>query len=361
MKRNISYILISFLFIAGCSTQSEKIDVISVNLSKTTYPVCVVENVIPLETSDDVLIDKNYTIQITSQHYIVGDRYKIIVFSKQGKSKTIISPLGSGPNEMAYIDFFYAGDTSLMIMDAKKRIMEFDFNNRFLKSHPVNDRYHIFACFNDFYLFDNQTPSTAKGNVLSIADKTGKIIKDTISVIAEGVNYGQNKFQIFKNYALYLPTMSNTIYKIDKSVNVFPAYRLDFGKYWQDAKTCNKVVANSGGDAFALWKYLAKYDRIGFLRFFDTQEWLFLNFEKQDKRYNWYYNKTNKKQYLIECDGSSVAACNIIGVENNKFIAVLEAADYLNSTVVPKLDNLPEDNNPVFVIFDINKQEITAK
>ncbi|MDR0602778.1 MAG: 6-bladed beta-propeller [Bacteroidales bacterium] len=356
MKRNIVCILISLLFTAGCSAQPEKTDVISVNLSKMNSPVCVIENVIPLETTNDVLVGKNYTIQTTSQYYIVGDHHKIIVFSKQGQSKTVLSPLGNGPNELAYIDFYYAGDTSIMIMDIKNRIMEFDYNGRFLKSHPVNALYRIFACFNDFYLFDNQTPSTAKGNVLSIAGRTGKIIKDTIPVIAEGVNYGRNKFQIFKNYALYLPTMSNIIYKIDKSANVFPAYQLDFGKYWQDAKTCNRVIADSKGDAFALWKYLAKYDRIGFLSYFDTREWLFLNFEKRDRRYNWYYNKESKKQYLLECDGSSVAALDIIGVENNKFIAVLEAADYLNSTVTPKLDNLPEDNNPVFVIFNINEQ-----
>jgi hypothetical protein len=342
------------------SLNSQRAEIIFVDFSAMNNIACVIENVIPLETTKDALIGQNYTFRITSSQYIVGDRHKIIGFSKQGKVKNIISPLGNGPGEVTYIDQIYANDTSMMIMDiGKKRIMEFDYNGQFIMPHPIDDIiHHIFACFNGFYLFDNQSQATAKGNVLSIVNREGKIVKDTIPVIAEGTGYGKNKFQIFKDYALYLPTMSNIIYKIDKLINVSPAYQLDFGTYWLDIKTSNKVAANSNGDPFALWKYLANHNKIGFLNFFDTPEWLFLNFEKQDKRYNWYYNKANKKQYLIECNGKSVAACDIIGVENNKFIAGLHADDYLNSTAVTKLDKLNYDDNLVVVIFNLENEGI---
>jgi hypothetical protein len=333
----------------------QETEIISVNLSKTSHIDCVIENVIPLGITDDALIGQNYVFSVTSLYYMVGDPHKIIVFSKQGKVENVINPIGNGPTEVANTSSFYA-DTSVMIMDiGKKQIREFDFKGHFLKSRPVENVHFNFACFNGFYLFDNQAHAPAQGNVLSIADRKGKIVKDIIPIIAEGVSYGKDKFQIFKDYALYLPTMSNIIYKIDKSNNLSIAYQLDFGKYWQDAKTCDKVAADSNGDAFSLWKYLVSHDKIGFLRFFDTQEWLFLNFEKQDKRYNLYYNKANKKQYLIECDGSSAAAGDIIGVENDKFIAALYADDYLNSTAVPKLDKLREDDNPVILIFDAKK------
>jgi hypothetical protein len=352
-RKNI-YILIFFLFIGCSQSQREEADIIFVDLSITSHIACGIESIIPLETTDDALIARNYTFSTTSSHYIVGDRYKIIVFSKQGKVKNIISPLGNGPNELVYINCFYAGDMSLMIMDiGKKRIMEFDYNGELITPHTMMNNHHHFAYFNGLYLLDNQFQATSKGNVLSIANREGKIVKDTIPIVVEGVGYGRNKFQIFKDSALYLPTMSNIIYKIDKAANVSPAYRLDFGTYWLDVKTSNKIAANSMDDAFALWKYLANHNKIGFLNFFDTQEWLFLNFEKQDKRYNWYYNKTSKKQYLIECDRKSVAAYDIVGVENNKFIAILQADDYLNSTAVPKLDNLSFDDNPVIVIFNI--------
>ncbi|MDR0724863.1 MAG: 6-bladed beta-propeller [Prevotellaceae bacterium] len=358
MKRKNACILIFTLFITGCSLQSQRTEIIFVDFSAMNDIACVIENVIPLETTNDALIDRNYTFHVTSSQYIVGDRHKIIGFSKQGKVKNIISPLGDGPNELTYINQFYADDASLMIMDiGKKRIMEFDYNGQFIMPHPVDDIiHHIFACFNGFYLFDNQSQATAEGNVLSIVDREGKIVKDTIPVIAEGISYGRNKFQIFKDYALYLPTMNNIIYKIDKSANVSGAYQLDFGAYWLDMETSNKVVANSNGNAFALWKYIANHNKIGFLNFFDTQKWLFLNFEKQDKRYNWYYNKASKKQYLIECNGKSVAASDIIGVENNKFIAGFQPDDYLNSTAVPKLDNLKYDDNLVVVIFKMENE-----
>jgi hypothetical protein len=344
----------------GCSPKLQETDIIPVNLNKTGGIACVIENVIPLETTDEALIGRNNSFTASSRNYVVGDGSKIIVYSKQGKVKGIISPVGNGPDELAYIHDFYATDTSIMIMDAgKKRIMEFDFNSRFVASYPVDDVHHTFACFKGFYLFDNQAPASEKGNVLSIADRTGKIVRDTVTVIAEGISYGRNKFQIFEDYALYLPTASNIIYKIDKSANVSSACQLDFGEYWLDAEICSRIVADSKGDAFALWKYLANHDKIGFLNFFDTREWLFLNFEKQSKRYNWYYNKANKEQYLIECDGSSAPACNIVGVENKKFIAALEADDYLNLTAAPKLDNLKFDDNFVIVIFDMEKTNDT--
>ncbi|MDR1129953.1 MAG: 6-bladed beta-propeller [Prevotellaceae bacterium] len=172
MKRKTVCILIFSLFLTGCSPKSQETDIIIVNLNKTGSIACVIENVIPLETTDGS---------------------KIIAFSKQGKVKGIISPIGNGPDELAYIHDFYATDTSVMIMDAgKKRIMEFDFNSRFVASHPVDDVHHTFACFNGFYLFDNQAPASEKGNVLSIADRTGKIVRDTVPVIAEGVSYGRN-------------------------------------------------------------------------------------------------------------------------------------------------------------------------
>jgi hypothetical protein len=357
MPKN-KYIFSIFLTgILSCSCLTQEDNIISVNLSTKKHIISTISDVIFLETNNDFLIDRNYTFYVTSQYYIFGDRKKILIFSKQGKAKSIIQAIGNGPNEVPNIDFFYANDKSVMIMAiGKKQLVEFDFEGKFIQAHPIQDNHFLFACFKDYYLFDNQSKATEKGNVLSIFDKVGKIVNDSIPVIAEGIGYGKDKFQTLEEYSLYLPTMSNIIYKINKSASILPAYRLDFGSHWLDSKKCDEIVANSGGDAFALWKYLKKNDLIGFLRFRDTQEWLFLNFEKQDKNYNWYYNKISKNQYLTEVDNNngkkSAPSYDIIGVDNNKFLAIVSSDVYLKMENMPQF-TLVEEDNPVIIIFEM--------
>jgi hypothetical protein len=342
---------------AGCASRQQPNDgVITVDFSSNNQLKTTIKNVIPLETTDDALVGQNYTFQATSKYFIFGDRQKIVVFTKEGKINGIINARGNGPRETPYLDFFYADDSSVLIMaEGKQQLLEFDFSGNFITAHQIDGIHHLFARFNEFYLFDEQASATENGNVLLIVDTVGRCITESIPIIAKGVSYGRDKFQVFNDYSLYLPTMSNTIYKIDKSGASSPAYRFDFGNKWLDGKMCDKIAENSGGDAFALWKYLKTNDKIGFLRFFDTKDWLFLNFERQDRNYNWYYNKSDKNQYIspVSTDGMRTECLNIAGVDKNSFIAVTDAGSYMSSGL-PHL-TISENDNPVIVIFEVGE------
>jgi hypothetical protein len=104
---------------------------------------------------------------------------------------------------------------------------------------------------------------------------------------------------------------------------------------------------------------LQRNDKVGFLRFFDTQEWLFLNFEKQDRSYNWYYNKNDKSQYMIDLKdaaGTLLESCNIVGVEEGRFIAAVPAYSYSQLENVPPLE-ISEEDNLVLVTFGIREEK----
>jgi len=351
----ISFLLLSMF--AGCTKTEPTKSLIPVKFINTKQIEYSIEKVIPTEMTNDGLIGENFNFKALSEHYIFGDNGKIMIFSKQGKFEAVINAIGNGPNEVTSFNLFSADNTSISVMSpGKKKILEFDFAGKFIQEHNLQNNYFAFTRFNDFYLFDNQSYATENGNVLLIVDKTGNAVKDTISVIAEGIGYGKDKFQVFDDYTLFLPTMSNVIYRIDKTLNITDAYTLNFGSYWLNADRSNAVAKKSNGDPFALWEYLKRNDKIGFLRFLDTPNWLFLNFEKQDKQYNWYYNKLDNRQYMIDITDNSVnnsiLASDVVGVDNNGFIAVIPAYRYAQLSNVPQL-NLSSEDNPVIVVFTI--------
>jgi hypothetical protein len=166
-----------------------------------------------------------------------------------------------------------------------------------------------------------QQQGTDAGNVRIIANMNGSPVKDTIPVTGKGIGYGSYKFQVNKDASvLFLPSFSNTIYKIDKH-NVSPLYSFDFGNHWADREECNQFVNHASKDPFVLWNYLKTNDRIGFLRFTDTAGWIVLNFEKQEKKYNRFYNKDTEAQYAVEYEektANSLLARYVMGKRPNR-------------------------------------------
>jgi hypothetical protein len=238
----------------------------------------------------------------------------------------------------------------------KNRILEFDFTGRFLKTTALESGYAEFVRTRDAYLFDCQQRGIETGNVLLFADSNGASIKDIIPIIGRGISYGGSKFQVCKDSSvLYLPSFSHTIYKIDKENNVSPFYSFDFGNHWADSAECDQFVGDPSGDPFALWKHLKKSDKIGFLRFTDAPNQLILHFEKQEKQYNFFYDKKREKQYLVEYEEkkkNSLAEYMVIGNEGNEFVTVVPAYEYSQLKGLTKLP-IGEEDNPVLVLYHI--------
>jgi hypothetical protein len=251
---------------------------------------------------------------------------------------------------------FYADDHSIMVMDMwKNRILEFDFSGQFLEIRKLNTSHANFVRLRDGYLFDFQQKGTDAENVLIFADINGTTIKDTIKIIGKGISYGSSKFQVKENdHVLFLPSFSNTIYKIEKN-NVSSLYSFDFGSHWADREECDKFVNHHSGDPFALWGYLKTNDKIGFLRYTDTSNWIVLNFEKQEKNYNWFYNKTTEKQYMVEYKeemANSLLEHYVMGSEEDEFVTLIPAFEYSQLTGLPELI-VSEEDNPILICYHV--------
>ncbi|MDR2910134.1 MAG: 6-bladed beta-propeller, partial [Bacteroidales bacterium] len=238
-------VIFAVLIFAGCRSETNTSDKIPVNFEDNGRFIPVIDEIIPLETNDTFLIGNNYAFKTTAKYYILGDSEKILVFDKTGKAQSVISPIGQGPNETSSVSFFHAGDNSIMIAAiGRKQIYEYDFEGNFIQAYNTSDNYFDFVSFNDLFLFDSQSRGTVHGNVLSIINKEGETVNDTIPIIAEGTNYGKDKIQVYDEYALFLPTMSDIIYKIGPTGHVSAAYSFDFGRYWLDSKESSEVSAN---------------------------------------------------------------------------------------------------------------------
>ncbi|GHT27641.1 hypothetical protein AGMMS49574_00470 [Bacteroidia bacterium] len=341
----------------ACS--SPKIDnVIDVNLQSKEAPSIDINHVIPLSIQDNALISSHYRLCITSKYYIIGEIKKIVVFTKEGKIYSVIDAIGNGPGEVHEFSHFWADDESILIMNVgKKQILEFDFTGRYVKTTELSHMYGNFARFNSIYLFDDQVNMVGSDSILVIADKEMHMIRQEIQAIAKGYNYGDNSFQITKEYALYLPSFNNTIYKINKIGVVIPYYTFNFGSYWASMEDINRVVEVPSKDSSILLKYFKQNDKVSFLKYIDSPDWIILNFEKQNYIFNWFFNKNREQQYVVKFSNNeelnSLLQYNIVGTEGGLFIALVSAFNYQNIEGLPKI-NISDEDNPILVFFKLN-------
>ncbi|MDD4033196.1 MAG: 6-bladed beta-propeller [Bacteroidales bacterium] len=344
--KNIFLILFITAALTNCNSVQKEDEVITVNFSTTSPPAVEIVKVIPLETRPDALIDKYPKMCITSKYYVVGDDNKIIVYSKDGAIHTIINARGEGPQEADRLSKFYADDHSIMIMDSfRQRIIEYDYDGNFITPTKIGMPFPHFVRHNDSYFFDLQVNGTDNGNVLAVTDLQGNKVQEAVEIKGKGNIYGAERFQIMGDVVLYLPSFYNTIYEIDNHYQISPRYTFDFGKHWAEDKLYKKHERPS--DAFALWRELQKNDQIGFLRFVDSERWILLDFEKEKDRYNWFYNKEDRKQYMVKMNDvsqKSILTNKIETIDDGNFVILIEAYKYSDYSDLPDLKVSEEDN-----------------
>lgn len=310
----------------GCKNAPES-DGIAVNFSATTTPGMCIEKIVPLETRDDALVGRNFSLIITDIHYLVGDKDKIIVYNKDGSIFNVLSPRGKGPIESPDITAFSADDNIIRIVDyTRGRLLEYQPDGRFVGTRHLELPSPVMEFFGDLMLFDSQNRKTDKGNVLIVADTTGKVLNESISCFGQGVNYGAHKFQVTERYTLYLPSHHYTIYRVDHDGAVSPYISFDFGNRAADPAEIDKYARPD--DFFAYWKHLKSEDKVGFLNFREAYPWILLNFEKGDHTYNWLYNQETASQRMVrindENNNNSVWSYTAIGVEKNNFVGTVQ-------------------------------------
>jgi hypothetical protein len=352
MKKMVLLYTGVFALFLSCTKGYVAGDSIKVDFTPKT-PNVEFTKIIPLETRDDALIDDFYHMYVTPNYYVAQDKEKIVVFDKSGKIYSTISPIGRGPNEVLILGDVWPDEKSIKVLDVlSNRIVEYGYDGNFQRVIALNKKPTGFSVSNNGFLFDYQTGELDDGNVLAICDESGEIIRTDIGIVAEGLVYGTEKFQKRENYVTYLPSHSNTVYKIDNSRNIDNYYTFDFGIRWADRNTVEKY--RNPKDAFAFFQYLQKNDMIGFLKFKEAGDIVSLSFEWKGSSYNWFYNTRNKEQYLVEigCAERTFAGSNVLAADGNSFIFEIPAMHYSEYPNLPKLP-IKETDNPVLLIGNV--------
>lgn len=310
-------------------------------------------HIVPLATDSTSLIGlRSCFITHLPDRYIVADDDKIICFDKTGKTQSVIAARGQGPQEAYDMRHIAATDSTILVADlGRRRTLEFGFDGVFRRAWPTERPFHNFTWFADAFLLDNQTGMHHDDCVLPVCNAKGEIIRTPqIPIVGKRLNW-PSAFFLAPQGCYYLPALQNDLYLVDRNYETQIAYSFDFGKHIADPETCERY-AEMENRFVAFDDYLRSNDKIAFITFSRTDKWLQLGFTiGGKKRYNWFYNLTNKRQYLvpITADGTSPWNHPVIGAEDDRFIVKVEAADYRRWPDCA-VEGLTEDSNPVLLL-----------
>lgn len=352
MKKSLLLLFTSVLFATCGDNRSSDDHRISIQWEA---PALSYDNmqVVPLASESTALIGKRpcYITHITD-YFIVADADKVILFDRQGNVSTVIAARGRGPQEAFDLRFTTVTDTTVLISDiARKRMLEFGSDGAFRRAWPTERPFHNFTWFADALLLDNQTGMHHDVCVLPVCNAEGEIIRTpAIPIVGKQLNWPSAFFHAPQG-CYYLPALQNDLYLIDRNHDVQIAYTFDFGKHAVDPEACERY-AEMENRFVAFDEYLRSNDKIAFVTFARTDEWLQLGFSiGKKRRYNWFYNLADKTQYLVPItpDGTSPWNHPVIGARGDRFIVKVEAADYRRWPDCA-VEGLADDSNPVLLL-----------
>jgi len=131
MKIKKIFLIISHLFlcfIVSCNQTSEGILVIDMDKPAGFIDLRISEllddiSIVPLETSDNLLIRPSSPVAVTEQYILVFEEEKLLQFDRKGKFIKVLAVRGNGPNEYNTI--------SKRLIDEKRELMYFtDYKDR---------------------------------------------------------------------------------------------------------------------------------------------------------------------------------------------------------------------------------------
>ncbi|MDR0506067.1 MAG: 6-bladed beta-propeller [Dysgonamonadaceae bacterium] len=231
-----------FLILISCRQKSDSIELycptIQVNIENVSTlkmeDIATLHSIIPLHTSDDLLIGNIGKVVFSDSSIIVWDSQmkSVLLFDVQGKYKYNIGTKGNGPNEYTGVyDMYVNPETNRIYLldEPARRIFEYDMDGRILNVQqssyylytilPVKDGcYGVNSCQNenkyDLIFLD----STLKHI------KTGYFPFKVRLPLCLSNNFTENeKQELFYHYSY-----SDTIYKMENNKPV-PFIAIDFG------------------------------------------------------------------------------------------------------------------------------------
>lgn len=339
---------------------------------------------IPLETRSECLMSSiNKMLVKDNKIYILDNDVanSIFVFSLEGKFIYKINKPGKGPGEyLSLIDFDVDKFGNIFVNDQMSRkIIKYSNNGAnfleisntdlyYLYLNYVSDSLMIFEDYRYFTDINNQkepcgivywNPVTKK-----VVDRFFPLRKRNYEEIA------RTSARVIWNSGeklSYLRSFSDTIYELQENGPIakyafkFPIKRLPFSDLERLVEVKNQLEIVRG-------KYGAVIDN-----FYETDEYLFMNFSISEEMRYFYYKKNEKRTYtgkaLLE-NQAIMTSINVHAIYDDYFISVIRdehLALYLKEAKsnaewfknqfgdesVDLLKSLPDDTNPILVMYKL--------
>lgn len=263
---------------------------------------------IPLETSSDVLITGISKIIICQDRYYALDKPQclIFVFDKTGKFLFKIGTKGQGAGEYSFIQDFtinpYSG--SLEILEPYGRIHIYDLSGKFIETKRID--YPGFRVAHSFAALDSTTYVShslfSPKKILYFNLDEQRLLHEEFEEDMPIGSYSNIPYQYRNDWFFFRP-FHPVVYKIGKE-RLEVAFQFDFGKYTKDGRTAvlsqgaERDFAKSTEEMFDQFSYMIQSVRHNSKYIFASLFW-----KSENQRANIIYDKsTGKSKYILDFD-----------------------------------------------------------
>jgi hypothetical protein len=328
---------------------------------------------IPLETTDESLLDNIYKVLVTDSAIYIKDDFKgggIVIFDGKGKFIRRI-PNGQGPGELTRLyDIAYDIENNELIAYQHSFLLFFTPSGQFIRQKRLPFGFYNFTIIPDGYVFKtldrqgNGHLGKLEDYTLLITDKNFKLKSVALPLLPNKINYGGYNYLYNNNHAIKVTQkFTDTIYQYTSEVNQLKAkYVLDYNKkklpkrYLQGSFDDFETTVRQNDYYFYIGEYLETTSHnIFFLNNWYTKNQLVVY---RDKKTGNLRGGTNADYNMYEIPPMAFP----ISASDNYFISsylpstndsILSTSSMIPDEDKLKIKNLTEDDNPVLVFYTL--------
>ena len=380
-----------FILIFGCccccNQQQPKTSLITYNIEKALDmenkivwldSICDSITIIPLETSEEILIGKFHRAYLHNDLLFILHDNKCSVFDLTGKYLRNIGKLGQGPGEYNSIESIFFNNEKIYINEfSGNRFFCYTLDGEFINKIQVSTNFENITFIDENVVVGFVYPFPNNLNRIIFFNKNGDYI-DSVSHSEQydskknGFSQSDGRFFSFNGNKYLKEGYNDTVFRVEKKFNLYPEYIINTGKYtvtykdrieWEDkyekGKTIN-VYYESDDHIILKESRSFKYD--------------YIFIEKQSAtidKVRFYYNDEICKHFLKEIEYAKIPAA--INIPDEMYISggdikrhplmiddgspsfeILYVSED-NMTLVGKEKPLNIDDNPVIVLVHLKQ------
>lgn len=331
-------------------------------------------DIVPLQTTDESLLDVVYKVLVTDSNIYVHDRLKgggLVIFDRSGKFIKRM-PYGQGPGEINRLyDIAFDSENNKLIVYQHSFLIFYTANGKFIEQKRLPFGFYNFKVTSDGYLLKtldgqgNEHLGSLKNNTLLITDTAFKVKSLSLPYAENDINYGGYYYLYDKgeNFTI-TQRFVDTIYTYNNRTDKLSAkYILSF----EDKKLPATYLE---GSMVAFEKAISQNDYYYYLGEYletDKHDVFFLMNQHTGLKTIVYRDKNTKRliggTHAVYDDVKEIPSMSFpIATYKNDFIALhypnKKDISLLNSTLLSAeakkdLSKLTEDDNPVLVLFKL--------